>query len=87
MKELHTYFAYILHCADGTFYVGYTNDLDRRLKKHNGVIKGGAKYTRGRTPVMLHHVEEFKTKSEAMKREYELKQMTHQQKEALLTKE
>lgn len=86
MKEIPTYFAYILHCADGTFYVGYTNDLDRRLKKHNGVLKGGAKYTRGRNPVKLHHVEAFTTKSEAMKREYELKQMTHQQKEALSKK-
>lgn len=77
------YYTYIIECADGTFYTGYTNDLDQRIKKHNGEIKGGAKYTKGRAPVILRYYEQFETKQEAMKREYGLKQLSRQEKEAL----
>ncbi|MDP4010833.1 MAG: GIY-YIG nuclease family protein, partial [Candidatus Roizmanbacteria bacterium] len=47
------YFVYILQCADNTYYTGITTDMKRRLKEHNGKVKGGAKYTRVRTPVKL----------------------------------
>jgi putative endonuclease len=74
--------AYIVCCRDGTYYTGYTNDLDKRMELHN---QGkGAKYTSGRTPVTLIYSEEFPTKSEAMRREHAIKQFTRPQKECLI---
>lgn len=76
-------YTYILECADGTFYCGWTNDLEQRIKAHN---EGkGAKYTRPRRPVKLIYFETFDTKEEAMKREYRIKQLTRAQKEKLIT--
>ena len=75
-------YAYILECADGTYYCGWTNDLEKRLKTHNEG-KGG-KYTRARLPVNLIYYEEFSTKEEAMSREWHLKQLTHSQKRKLI---
>ena len=75
-------YMYILTCADGTFYCGWTNDLDKRLKAHN---EGrGARYTKTRRPVVLSYYETFQTKEEAMKREYAEKRLTRKQKETLL---
>ena len=71
-------YTYILSCADGTLYTGWTNDLERRLAAHNAG-KGG-KYTRVRLPVTLVYHEEFEPKEEAMSREYAIKQMTRSQK-------
>ena len=82
MNENYTY---ILRCADGTYYCGWTNNLDRRLKAHN---EGkGAKYTRSRRPVALVYYEAFSTKEEAMRREYEIKQLPRKKKEALIFKQ
>ena len=75
-------YTYILTCADGTFYCGWTNDLDKRLKAHNAGC--GAKYTKPRRPVVLSYYEEFATKEEAMKREYAIKHLTRKEKEKLL---
>jgi putative endonuclease len=76
------HYIYILECADDTLYAGYTNDLDKRLKVHN---RGkGAKYTRGRLPVKLVYSENIENKSDALKREYQIKQMTRKQKEELI---
>ena len=72
------HYVYILKCADDTYYTGYTNDLKRRIKQHNA--GEGAKYTKGRRPVELVHSEQFETKSEAMQREYEIKQFKRQRK-------
>ena len=47
------YFVYIVECSDGTLYTGITTDITRRLKEHNGVLAGGAKYTSARRPVKL----------------------------------
>lgn len=75
-------YTYILTCADGTFYCGWTNDLDKRLKAHN---EGrGARYTKTRRPVVLSYYETFQTRKEAMKREYAIKRLTRRQKETLL---
>ncbi|HMK94191.1 MAG TPA: GIY-YIG nuclease family protein [Candidatus Limnocylindrales bacterium] len=69
---------YILLCTDGTFYTGYTKDLDARTKLHqNG---NGAKYTRSHRPLKLAYFELFGSRSEAMKREREIKRLSHQQK-------
>lgn len=73
--------AYLLHCGDGTFYAGWTNDLPRRLAAHNNGT--GAKYTRGRGPVQLAWAESFPTQREAMVQEAKLKKMSRPQKEAL----
>jgi putative endonuclease len=72
------FYCYILRCSDGTLYTGYTTDLDRRLKTHNS--GKGAKYTRARRPCALVYYEEYPTKSEAMKREYAIKQLSRNQK-------
>lgn len=69
------YIVYILLCSDMSLYTGITNNLERRFKQHNGQIKGGAKYTRSKRPVSLLHSEKFETKSDAMKREYEIKKL------------
>lgn len=76
------HYAYIVECADGTYYCGYTNDLEKRIETHN---RGkGAKYTKPRLPVVLVYYEEFESKEEAMSREWHLKQLTHAQKQALI---
>ena len=78
----NNHYVYILECADGTYYTGYTNDLDKRLQAHqNGK---GAKYTRGRGPVKLIYSEVYVTKEEAMSREYAIKQLKRQDKVRLI---
>jgi putative endonuclease len=72
---------YLLHCADGTLYCGITNQLEKRLAAHN--MGEGAKYTRGRTPVMLVYQEDCEDKSAALKREWQIKQLSREQKWAL----
>jgi putative endonuclease len=77
-----SHYCYILLCSDGTLYCGYTNDLVKRVNTHN---QGkGAKYTRQRTPVKLVYSEEFKTKSEALKREHQIKKLSRKEKLKLL---
>lgn len=75
-------FTYIVRCSDGTLYTGWTNDLEKRMKAHN---EGrGAKYTKNRRPVVLQYFEEHETKSGAMKREYEIKQLSREEKLKLI---
>lgn len=76
------HYVYIVRCSDDTLYTGYTNDLDRRIQMHND--GQGAKYTKGRRPVKLVYSEEFKSKSKAMKREYEIKQLKRTNKVMLI---
>ena len=76
------HFVYVLECSDDSFYTGYTTDVERRVREHDD--GEGAKYTRGRTPVELRHVERFDSKSAAMSREYEIKQLSRRQKERLV---
>lgn len=78
------YYVYLLECADKTFYCGYTTNLNRRIKLHN-TSKYGAKYTSGRRPVKLVYSEKFSTKSEALKREYEVKNLKREEKEKLIS--
>ena len=75
-------YTYILECKDGTYYTGWTNNLDKRLKDHND--GKGAKYTKTRLPVSLISYEEFQTKEEAMRREYAIKHMTRSEKSKLV---
>ena len=73
---------YILRCADGSLYTGWTNDLERRLRAHKAG-KGG-RYTHSRLPVELVYRETFATKEEAMSREWHLKRLTRQEKLRLI---
>ncbi len=75
-------YVYMLRCADGTLYTGWTSDLAQRVKVHNS--GHGAKYTRSRTPVTLVYSEEVSDKPAALKREYAIKQLTREQKEKLI---
>ncbi len=77
------YYAYLLRCADSSYYAGYTNDPKKRTAAHNS--GKGAKYTRSRLPVSLVYTEAFEDKSEALRREATLKKLSHKQKEALIT--
>ncbi|WP_257299359.1 GIY-YIG nuclease family protein [Haloarchaeobius sp. FL176] len=79
MSDHHVY---VLRCADGTLYTGYTTDVDRRVAEHDA--GEGAKYTRGRTPVELVHVESYDDRGTAMSREYEIKQLSRREKERLV---
>ena len=71
-------FVYILQCKDNSLYTGWTNDIEKRLKAHNS--GKGAKYTRGRGPVRLVHLETFETKEEALKRERAIKRLSTEKK-------
>ncbi|WP_336360554.1 GIY-YIG nuclease family protein [Haladaptatus sp. ZSTT2] len=75
------HYVYVVECADGSLYTGYTTDVERRVEEHNAGT--GAKYTRGRGPVELVHTEQFESKSRAMSREYEIKQFSRTRKERL----
>lgn len=75
-------YTYILECADGTLYTGWTNDLEKRLAAHNA--GQGAKYTRGRGPVRLRYYEVFTDKEAALWREASLKRLSRTEKLALI---
>ncbi len=79
---MEKYYAYILRCADGSYYCGSTNDPEKRLEAHNA--GKGAKYTRGRGPCSIVYLEEFPSKSEAMSREWHLKKLSHSGRESLV---
>ena len=72
MKEMN--YVYLVRCADGSLYCGWTNDPERRLSAHNA--GRGGKYTRARRPVTLVWLERFATKEEAMSREFRVKRMS-----------
>ena len=84
MKKEKEYFIYVLVCADETFYTGITTDLKRRVLEHNSDGNLGAKYTKMRQPVKLIYSENAKNKSEALKREYEIKKLKRLEKEDLI---
>jgi len=72
------FYVYILLCRDGSFYTGYTKNLDERTRLHeNGK---GARYTRMHKPKRVAYVEPFDSRAKAMKREKAIKKMSHQQK-------
>jgi putative endonuclease len=81
-KKEKPQFVYILRCSDGSLYTGWTTDLDARVRAHNS--GRGAKYTRARRPVELVYHEEYATKSEALRREAEIKKMDRAEKLSLI---
>lgn len=81
-EDKQPWYLYILRCGDGTLYTGITDDIPRRLAVH--ASGKGAKYTRGRTPLTLVYQECLADKSSALKREYAVKQLSRQEKLALI---
>ncbi len=77
-----TCYCYILECADGTYYTGWTTDPERRVKQHNKGI--GARYTKTRRPVKLVYLEEQPDKVTAMRRELAIKKLKRVQKSKLV---
>ncbi len=77
-----TYYVYILLCKDGSYYTGYAEDVERRVRLHK---KGrGARYTRINKPEKIVYVEEFNSRNEAMKRERLIKSLSHSKKQRLV---
>jgi len=81
------YTVYILKCSDNTLYTWITTDMDRRLRQHNWELVWWAKYTRIRQPVELIYSEEFGNRSEASKRECEIKKLSRVKKLGLIKKQ
>ena len=78
------WYLYILECGDGSLYTGITDDVQKRLSAHNS--GKGAKYTRGRRPLIVRYSEECTSHSAALRREIEVKRMTRTEKLALIDK-
>lgn len=76
------HYVYIVKCKDDSFYTGYAKNVEQRVEKHNKGL--GAKYTKVRRPVVLVYQEMYETKSEALKREYQIKQYSRNKKLALI---
>jgi len=77
-----SYYVYILRCKDGSYYTGHAKDVEKRFEMHK---KGrGAKYTRMHEPEKLVYMEEFESRSEAMKRERRIKTLSHNKKQQLI---
>ncbi len=73
-----TYYVYVILCVDGTFYTGYTKNIDKRIKLHE--TGKGARYTKMHKPQKIAYLELFDLRAQAMKREKQIKKLTHQQK-------
>ena len=72
------YYCYMVECADGSYYTGWTTDPERRVKEHNA--GRGALYTKFRRPVELIYLEELSDRSAAQRREYTIKKFTREKK-------
>ncbi|HEX9862231.1 MAG TPA: GIY-YIG nuclease family protein [Candidatus Bathyarchaeia archaeon] len=72
------YYVYVILCVDGSFYTGYTKNIDTRIKLHES--GKGARYTKMHKPQKISYLELFDSRAQAMKREKQIKKLTHQQK-------
>lgn len=81
------YYTYMLRCSDNSIYTGMTNNLNRRIDEHLSKSKDGAKYTKSHDVIKLEIAWKCKDKSLACKLEYQIKQLTKQQKENLINGE
>ena len=81
-KRKDIYFVYIVKCSNDTYYTGYTNDLDERIRLHNS--GHGAKYLRGKLPVSLVYTKEYRYYKNALVGERKIKKLTRARKEELI---
>ena len=85
MSKETTYSLYIVECVDGTYYIGITTDLERRIEEHNANEKKGAKYTKARRPVKLvFSVSNIKNRKLASRGEFHLKKLTRTKKKLII---
>jgi len=82
IKRRDKYFVYIVECSDGTYYTGYTKNLERRLKEHHN--SRGAKYLRGKIPIKLVYVKEYRYYKNAVRAERRIKKLRCWQKEKII---
>ena len=82
-KRTGIYFVYIVECRDGTYYTGYTNNLEKRIREHN-CSKRRAKYLRGKLPVKLVYAKEYHYYKNALAAEKRIKRLSHRQKQELV---
>ncbi len=82
--QLSTWYVYVVECSDGTYYTGITTNIERRLTEHNSSALG-ARYTRSRRPVKLHYHETSSSRSDALKRELQIKKLSRRNKRLLAT--
>ncbi len=82
---MNSWIVYIVRCVDDSLYTGITNNIRRRIDEHNNNNRTASAYTRARRPVNLVYKETYSTRSLASKREYEIKQFSKNEKEALLS--
>ncbi|MBR61863.1 MAG: hypothetical protein CL904_04300 [Dehalococcoidia bacterium] len=80
----NNWWVYLLECKDDSLYCGITNNLEKRLKQHNGEITGGAKYTRSHLPCKLVYKEKASNRSEALQREVAIKKLSRAEKQSLI---
>jgi len=81
---MKNWYVYIVRCADGTLYTGVAKDVEKRIEEHNTNNLLGAKYTKHRRPVILVYREPVNSRSEAVRRESEIKKLKRKRKEALI---
>ena len=83
IEPKESYFVYLLLCDDGSYYTGYTNNVVSRFERHQ---KGyGARYTRLRRPQKVVHVEKFRSRRAAIRRELQIKSLNHREKQELVS--
>lgn len=80
---MKNWFVYIVRCADNSLYTGITNNISRRIHEHNNDNRSAAAYTRSRRPVVLAYQESWQNRSQAAKREYQIKMLSKTDKERL----
>ncbi|MDO8445730.1 MAG: GIY-YIG nuclease family protein [Deltaproteobacteria bacterium] len=83
-ETMSEWYVYMVRCSDESLYTGITKDVERRIEEHNGGGLSGARYTRARRPVRLVCREIMNSRSEAAKREFEIKRLSKEEKEALV---
>ena len=81
------WYIYVLLCADNSLYCGITTNLEKRLKQHNGEIKGGAKYTRSKRPCRFVYIKKAMNRSIASKEEYQFKRLSRKNKIKFISQE
>lgn len=80
---MNNWFVYIVRCADNSLYTGITKNIVRRIDEHNNSNRRASAYTRARRPVVLVHQESFQTRSQATKREYQIRLLSRKEKDGL----
>ncbi|MCH8262983.1 MAG: GIY-YIG nuclease family protein [Proteobacteria bacterium] len=84
---INSWFIYMVRCSDNSLYTGIAKDVERRIHEHNSDDKLGAKYTKARRPVALVYQEACESRSVATRREYEIRQLSREHKNNLISRE